>query len=299
MASKRGIVYDIRRKIQTVLYDLTSPEFVSRIYFRKYMGYKLNLDHPTTFNEKNQWLKLYEWPNNALAIQCGDKYTVRAYIEEKGLGEYLNELLGVWDNVVDIDWDKLPDQFALKVTNGCAYNIICDDKDKLDIESVKKQLKKWMKEDFGKFNAEPHYSKMKSRIICEKYLGGEMIDYKFYCYDGIAKFCYIAQGDAKEKRFTFFDRDGKIAPFQRADYTPYLDAKVPSEFEKMIELSEKLAKDFICVRVDWYEVNGKIYFGEMTFTPNAALIQFEPKEYDKILGELIHLPEKTGTGDKK
>ena len=288
--SDRGIIYDIRRKIQVLLYDMTCPEFMSKLYFRFYMGYKLDLKHPKTFNEKNQWLKLYEWPNNPLAIKCGDKYTVRDYICEKGLEEYLNDLIGVWEKVDDIDWDTIPKQFAMKVTNGCGYNIICDDKSELNIKKTKAQLQKWMREDFAKFNAEPHYSKMKSRIICEKYLGGEMTDYKFYCYNGTAEFCYIAQGHAKEKKFTFFNRDRSIAPFQRADYTTYREAKVPERYNEMIRLSELLAEDFICVRVDWYEVEGKIYFGEMTFTPNGALMRIEPKEYDNILGELIKLP---------
>ena len=288
--SERGLFYDIRRKLQVIIYDLTSPEFVSKIYFKKYMGYRLNLKKPKTFNEKNQWLKLYEWPNNLLAIQCGDKYTVRSYVQNHGLGEYLNDLIGVWDNVDDIDWENLPKQFALKVTNGCAYNIIVNNKDEIDIKVIKKQLRIWMKEDFGKFNAEPHYSKMKARIICEKYLGGDMIDYKFYCYDGRVEFCYIAQGNAKEKKFTFFNRDGSIAQFQREDYVPYLEAKLPSRFKDMIKLSEILAKDFIAVRVDWYEVDGSIYFGEMTFTPNAALIRLNPPEFDLKLGEYIHLP---------
>ena len=289
--SDRGTIYDLRRKLQTVLYDMTSPDFVSRLYFRMYMGYRLDLKNPRTYSEKNQWLKLYEWPNNPLAVQCGDKYTVRSYIEEKGLGELLNDLLGVWEDVEDINWDLLPDRFVLKVTNSCACNILCDDKSKLNIPEAKKKLKRWMKEDFGKFNAEPHYSKMKSRIICEKYLGGEMVDYKFYCFDGRVEFSYIAQGKGKTKQITFFDRDGKKAPFQRTDYTPYSKARVPDQYRKMIELSEQLAKDFICVRVDWYEVDGRIYFGEMTFTPSAGLMLLEPKEYDEILGDLIHLPD--------
>lgn len=288
--SDRGLLYDIRRKIQVLFYDLTSPEFVSKVYFKKYLGYKLNLNNPKTFNEKNQWLKIYEWPNNPLAIQCGDKYTVREFIKKNNLDDYLNDLIGVWDKVEDINWDTLPEKFVLKVTNGCAYNIICDNKSNFDKKTVFKQLNTWMKEDFGKFNAEPHYSKMKSRIICEKYLGEEMIDYKFYCFNGRVEFCYIAQGYAKEKKFTFFNRDGRISPFQRADYVPYLDAKVPNRFDDMIALSELLAKDFITVRIDWYEVEKKIYFGEMTFTPNAALIRLNPPEYDLLLGDYIHLP---------
>ncbi|MBQ4528075.1 MAG: glycosyl transferase [Clostridia bacterium] len=287
----KGLVYKIRRKCQVAALKLTSPEFMSKIYFKAVLGKKLNLKNPQTFNEKLQWLKLYEWPNNPIAVQCGDKFTVREYVEQKGMGEYLNDLIGVWENVDDIDWDSLPNQFAMKCTHGCAYNIICDDKSKLDIEKTKKTLKQWMKEDFGKFNVELHYSKMKPRIICEKFLGGNMVDYKFFCFKGKSEFMYIAQGFGKgdNEQITFFDKAGKKAPFGRSDYPVYEDATLPESYEKMKALSEELAKDLPFVRVDWFEVDGKIYFGELTFTPCGGLMKITPDEYDGIWGKLIDL----------
>lgn len=290
---KKNLLYDIRRKGQVLAYKMTSPEFVSKLYFKHLLGYPLNLKDPKTFNEKVQWLKLYEWPNNPIAVQCGDKYTVREYVEKMGLGEYLNDLLYVWDDVNEIDWDALPDQFAIKCTHGCAYNIICSDKSKLDIEDAKKKLRRWMKEDFGAFNAEPHYSKMKPRIICEKFLGGNMTDYKFYVCNGEYKFMYIAEGfgEGIGEKITFFDENGQMAPYRRTDYPVFADAKLPKDFEKMKELSIKLAEGLPFLRVDWFEVDGKIYFGEMTFTPCGGLMKMEPMEQDKIMGDMLDISE--------
>lgn len=289
--SKKGVLYKVRRKLQVIAYDLTSPEFVSKIYFKKVMGHKLNLKDPKTFNEKLQWLKIYEWPKNELAIQCADKYCVRKYIEKKGLKDTLNELIGVWDNVNEIDFDKLPKQFALKCVHGCGYNIIVPDKDKLDITKTKKQLKKWMKEDFGKFNAEPHYSKIKPKIICEKFLGGNMTDYKFFCLNGRVEFMYIASGfgEGIEEKMTYLDKDGNIAPFRRLGYDIKEDIELPKHFNEMKKMSEKLAKDFKFVRVDWFEVNGKIYFGELTFTPSGALMKISPEKFDYELGKKLNI----------
>lgn len=297
----RSVFYKIRRMGQVAALKLTSPEFVSKIYFKHLLKYSLNLKNPKTFNEKIQWLKLYEWPNNPIAIKCGDKYTVREYIEEKGLGEYLNDLLFVWESVDDIDWDKLPKQFALKCTHGCGYNIICEDKSKLDISAAKKQLNKWMKEDFGLFNAEPHYSKMKPRIICEKFLGGEITDYKFYCFHGKVEFMYIAYGFGHgiNETIAFFDKHGNKAPYKRTDYPMFEDAVLPENFEKMKELSEILCQDVPFVRVDWFEENGKVYFGELTYTPCGGLMKIEPIEYDTIWGDMLDISgEKEAYGKK-
>lgn len=289
--SSRGIIYDFRRKMQIIAYDLTTPEFVSKMYYRIVLKEKLNLKNPHTFNEKLQWLKLYEWPNNDIAIKCSDKYLVREYIEQKGVGNYLNELYGVWDNANDIDFDKLPNQFVLKCNHGCGYNIICDDKNRINFDDTRKILNKWMKENFGKFNAEPHYDKIKHKIICEKYLGGNITDYKFFCFNGNVEFMYIASGFGKgiEEQVSFFDSEGNKATYRRTDYPVMQDAKLPEKFEEMKQLSEKLSKDFPFVRVDWFEENKKIYFSELTFTPCGGLMKIEPKEYDSIWGNLLNI----------
>lgn len=287
----KKIIYKIRRKIQVFTYNITSPEFVSKLYFRILLKYKLNLKKPKTFNEKLQWLKLYEWPNNELAIKCSDKYRVREYIKEKNKEKYLNDLYGVWDNADDIDFSQLPQQFVLKCNHGCGYNIICDDVNKIDIKVTKKLLNNWLKEKFGKFNAEPHYDKIEPKIICEKFLGGNITDYKFFCFNGKVEFMYIASGfgNGIEEQISFFDKNGNKAPYKRLDYPVKNDAELPNDFNEMKKLSEELSEDFPFVRVDWFEENGRIYFGELTFTPCGGLMKIEPQEYDLMWGELLKI----------
>ena len=288
---KKSLIYNLRRKCQVIAYNILTPEILSKIYFRIVVGKNLNLKNPQTFNEKLQWLKLYYWPQNEDAIICADKYKVREYLMQKGYGEYLNDLYGVWKSADDIDWDSLPEQFVLKCNHGCGYNILCPDKSKLNIEEAKKQLNKWLKEDFSKFNAEPHYAKIEPYIICEKFLGGNIVDYKYFCFNGEAEFMYIAEGfgEGIGEKISFFDKDGNKAPYKRLDYPTYDDVQKPEGFEKMKKMSEELSKDFPFVRMDWFEVDGKIYFGEFTFTPCGCMMKLDPDSKDAEWGKLINL----------
>ncbi len=287
----KSIFYKIRRKAQVVATNILSKETLSKIYYKIVLGETLHLDNPKTFNEKVQWLKLYEWPKNKLAIQCADKYAVREYVKSCGFEELLNDLYGVWDNADDINWSELPEQFVLKCTHGCGYNIICPDKSKLDEKVTKNKLNAWMKEDFGKFNIEPHYSEIKPRIICEKFLGGNMVDYKFYFFNKKYQFMYIAQGfgEGINESISFFDKDGNKAPFRRTDYPEFTDAKLPKQYEEMLRVSQRFANDFPFVRVDLFENNNKIYFSELTFTPCGGMMKISPKEYDKIIGDNLDI----------
>lgn len=151
----------------------------------------MDLKNPKTFNEKIQWLKLHDYPNNQLVINGADKYKVREYVKKKGLGDILVPLLRHWDRPEDIDWEKLPDKFVLKCNHGCAYNILCNNKNAFDKDDAIKKIKKWMKEDFGAFNIETHYSKIKPHITCEKFLGDCIVDYKFFCFNGKPEYIYI------------------------------------------------------------------------------------------------------------
>lgn len=290
---KKSLIYKLRRKCQVIAYNILTPEILSKIYFRIVVGKNLNLKNPQTFNEKLQWLKIYYWPHNEEAIVCADKYEVREYLINKGYGEYVNELYGVWKSADDIQWDKLPQQFVLKCNHGCGYNILCPDKSKLDVKETKKLLKSWMKEDFGKFNAEPHYSKIKPYVICEKFLGGNIVDYKYFCFGGKVEFMYVAEGfgEGMGEKISFFDKDGNKAPYKRLDYPVYDAAQKPINFEKMKEMSEELSRDFPFVRVDWFEVDGKIYFGELTFTPCGCMMTIEPDSKDDEWGALIDIKQ--------
>jgi len=282
----------VLRFISKVLSKFFTKKAYAKIIFKAKLGYKLNLKDPQTFCEKLNWLKLYYLPHNELAVKCTDKYLVREYVESMGLGEHLVELYGDWDDARKIDFEKLPDQFVLKVTNGQGYNIICKDKKSLNIPHTVKQLNKWLKEDFGALLAEPHYSKLKGkgRIIAEKFLEDDISDYKFFFFHGELEYMYIATGIVqKDIRHSYFDKSGSPAPFKRPDRPGIENCVLPVGFEKMKKLSSVLAKEFPFVRVDWFEVNGKIYFSELTFTHAAGLAKFDPPEYDRKLGDLLDL----------
>ena len=273
------------RKIVTRI----SPALSSKIMYRVKMHKKLDLKNPTTFNEKINYLKLYDYPNNELVIKCADKYLVRDYLEKKKLSKYLVKLIGDWDSPDDIEFEKLPNKFVLKCNHGCGYNIICSDKSKLDLNVTRNKISKWMKEDFGIVSSEPHYSKIKKKIICEEFLEDEILDYKFFCFKGEPKFFYIAQnveGDFHNMQADFFYPDGSLADFSRTDHKHFEKLPViPDNLDEMIDVSRKLSEDFDFVRVDLFNVGGKIYFSELTFTPCAGFMPLSPKEKDYEFGE--------------
>jgi len=292
MKNRDSIIYRLRRKMQVAALKLTSKEFMSKRYFKMQLKYPLNLENPQTLNEKLQWLKLYHWENDTNAIKCADKYAVRDYLESIGEGELLNDLLFAWDSVDEIDWDKLPEKFVIKCNHGCAYNIICPDKSKLDIEATKKKLKRWMKEDFSCFNAEPHYSKIPRKIICEKFLEGELINYNIYCFNGVPTFLSVAGGlgDGVGEHLTYYNVDGTVAEFKNRNYPTY-DNKLSPKLPEMIEIARRLSHNFPMVRVDLFDINGKIILSEMTFTPGGALIPFSSVEADRMLGHKLDISD--------
>ena len=157
-----SFLYKARRKCQVLAHKVFSNEAMSKFYYKILLHKNLDLKNPKTFNEKIQWLKLYHYPKDPVVINGADKYAVRDYIAQKGYEQRLVPLLGTWDQAEDIDWDTLPQKFVLKCNHGCAYNIVVSDKDKLDKAATTKQLNKWLKEDFGAFNVEIHYSAIKN-----------------------------------------------------------------------------------------------------------------------------------------
>ena len=279
----------MRKIISTINIELST-----KIMYRAFVHKKLNLDNPTTFNEKLCWLKLREFPNNDQVIRCADKYSVRGYIKKKGYEELLVRLLAVWNKAEDIDWDTLPDKFVLKCTHGCAYNIICTDKSKLDKRKTCVQLNKWLKEDFGLVSGEPHYSKIPRRIICEEFLEGELKDYKFFCFNGVPRFYYVAvtpEGDFHNNmRCDFFWPNGVLADFYRLDHKRFDRLpEVPDNLGQMLEISKDLSEEFPFVRVDLMNVNGKLYFSELTFTPSAGIMPLAPDAADERIGQWLDL----------
>lgn len=301
LLKKNPVIFEANRKYQKFKFDMVSrlsvvsPELVSKIRYKNVFGTEPNLDDPKTFNEKLMWLKLNKYANDPLVSQCSDKYAVRAYVEKCGLGETLNDLIGVWDRASDIPWEELPGRFAIKCNHGCGYNLICQDKSRFDTKKAAEQLDAWMKEDFWKEYAEVHYKIIPKKIICEKYLEGKNdalpVDYKIYCFHGKPEFIgnFIERNIVTDEILRgYFDLDWKPSPIFRYEMKPELFER-PKSLEKMLEYAEILAKPFPFVRVDFYEVDGKIYFGELTFTPTGCLATYYTDEAQLKLGELLHV----------
>ena len=279
---RNSILYKIRRKGQVIAHKIMPDEFMCKVYSKILLKKKVDLKNPKTFNEKIQWLKIHDYPQNKLVIQGADKYLVRQYVEEKELGNILVPLLGEWDSAERINWDLLPNKFVLKCNHGCAYNILCSDKNKFDKKNAIKQLNKWMKEDFGAFNIETHYSQIKPHITCEKYLGECITDYKFFCFNGEPKYIYVSTDlvHDRDAQIGFFYLDGRKMPMKREDYTDIPNITLPSFYNEMKDAAKILCKDFPFVRVDFFLADNKYYFAELTFTPSGGMMPFNPDRFD-------------------
>lgn len=273
-----------------------SDKHFLQILYRLYFGKKLNLKNPKTFNEKLQWIKLHDRKEEYPLYV--DKYEVKKYVADKLGDEYVIENYGVWDRVEDIDFDSLPKQFVIKCTHDSGSVIVCRDKDNFDFEGAKAKLKKKLETNLFWYGREWPYKDLKPRILAEKYLSEladeEMIDYKFFCFNGEPKFLYVSQGleNHETGRISYASLDWEIEPFRRTDFANFTQLPPkPAGFDKMIELSKQLSKDIPFVRVDFYDVNSKIYFGELTFFPGAGFTKFEPAEWDAKIGEWLDLPK--------
>ena len=258
--------------------------------FRK----KLNLDHPQTFNEKLQWLKLYD--QHKEYTQMVDKYEAKKYVTSIIGEEYIIPTLGVYNSFDEIDFDELPDQFVLKCTHNSGGIVICQDKSILDIPNARKLMTKWLKVNPYWKNREYPYKNIPPRIIAEKYMvdesGIELKDYKFFCFGGEAKCLFVATDrgvKGEETKFDFFDLEWNHLPFTNGHPNSTKQIKKPENFDKMVKISEKLSQTIPHVRVDLYNINGNIYFGELTFFHWSGLIPFVPAKWDEVLGSWLKL----------
>lgn len=254
---------------------------------------KLNLDKPTDFMEKLQWLNLNFYSEDYKNYV--DKYEVRNYIEEKLGKGYLVDIIGVYTNVDDIDFDKLPNQFALKGTHGSGYNIIVEDKSKIDVTQVKRKLKKYLSSNYYDKYKERIYKAVEPRILVEAYLdqtdSENIIDYKFYCIHGKPEYVLVKTMVNNQFKKCFYNLDWQKLENDNPDKN-YLseEIKKPNNFEALVDIAKKLSSEFIFVRVDLYSINGKIYFGELTFFPTGALKRLPIERLNTELGKKIQLP---------
>ncbi len=290
---------NIRLKIMQLL-SFIPDKLMLKIQYKIKTGNNLNLSFPKRYTEKLQWYKLYY--RNPLMKECVNKYSVRKYVEKCGLASILNDLIGVYNSPEEIDYNKLPRQFVIKDNLGGGGNsvIVCRDKEKFDIEAANKEIKLWCSRIKGKHpGREWVYDNQQKKIIIEKYLSqedGDLPDYKFFCFNGKVVYSYLMENYSmhhEQGRLGFFDRDFNLLPYYRKDFAPITIQPVkPSNYDKMIEYAETLSKSFPAVRVDFYNLNGKIYFGELTFFMASGYINFEPDEFDFIMGESFMLPER-------
>lgn len=275
------------------LLKLLPDNIFLQIKYRYKFNKKLDLKKPQTFNEKLQWLKLYD--RNPEYTKMVDKYEAKKYVANIIGEEYIIPTLGVYDKFEDINFATLPNQFVIKCTHDSGGLIICKDKTKLNIKEARKKINKSLKRNYFYTGREWPYKNVKPRIIAEQYMvdesGTELKDYKFFCFNGEPKLLFVAKDRPYATKFNYYDMDFKKLPFKQhyKNFNDYIEK--PKGFEKMIELSRKLSKDIPHVRVDFYDINGKVYFGELTFYHFSGFEKFEPEEWDRILGDMLKLPK--------
>lgn len=293
---ERKIMY----KVHKYCPDERLPEVICDWYRERRQGRELNLSNPRTYNEKVQWSKVFD--STPIKTRLADKYLVRDWVEERIGSEYLIPLLGAWDSFDEIDFDSLPNRFVLKCNHGCAYNLIVKDKSKLDMEDARRKITMWMGENFAfKAGLELHYAAIPHKIIAEEFIenvgsgDGDLYDYKFWCFDGKVKYIqFLSERNTNGLKMAFYDLDWKKQEFVYSFPLDTKDMPRPENLDEMIAVAEKLAAGFNHVRVDLYRMDdGKLYFGEMTFTSASGNCNWQPAEWDLKMGELMTLPEPT------
>lgn len=262
--------------------------------FKQHFGRRPDLENPQSFAEKIQWLKLYWY--DELAVRCADKYLVREVVRDAIGEEYLNELYGVYDRLEDIHPETLPESFVLKGTHGSHFNIICRDKAALDWDREFQKLRRWSKVNYYWQNREWVYRDLKPRFVAERFLddgsGSSLTDYKFYCFGGEPAFCQVIRNRGNGESIDMFDLDWQHLPFTGLRKIPVSRNQIPcpSCYQEMIGLARKLAAPFPFVRADFYCVEERPVFGELTFFPQSGLGEFTPMDYDKKIAQMLVLP---------
>lgn len=283
--------YDYYASLPTELYPIEL-----KYWYKRITGEELDLDNPQTFNEKINWMKIYDKDDRKTIL--ADKYLVRQYVKEKIGDEYLTKILGVWKNFDEINFNNLPEKFVLKCNHGCGWNIIVQDKSKFNYNSARKNINQWLKTNYAfVYGFENHYKNITPLIIAEEYIendNNDLYDYKFWCYNGKVEFIMFLSNRKNSLLMDNYDINWELLPFTYDYPNSNIDREKPSNLKEMIELAEVLAEGFSFVRVDFYRLNdGKIKFGEMTFTPASGTCRWNEKDINNKLGKLISLDKGT------
>lgn len=306
----RGKVHpEVRTFTQRVvgkLIHLAAPilpdDLFLKLVFRNRVGYPLNLKNPQTFNEKLQWLKLNDIHEEYTMMV--DKVAAKQYVAGIIGDEYIIPTLGVWNDVEDVEWEKLPNRFVIKSANDSGGVVVCKDKASLDIEAAKEKLKRCGGRTYSNLYKEYPYRNVPKRIIAEEYKedesGVELKDYKIFCFDGKPYMVFVASDrQIQQTKFDFYDLEWNHLPIIQEFPNNPKGIKKPKNLEKMLEIAGKLSKGIPHVRVDLYNCDGNIYFGELTFFHNSGIFPWYPKEWDYKLGEQLVLPVQNKTGTLK
>lgn len=278
-----------------VLYKI-SPEVDLKLLFFIKQHYRLNLDEPKTYNEKLQWIKLYD--HNSLMPICCDKYTVREFVRKQGCGEILNELYWEGFNPNEIPFESLPEKFVIKVTHGSTFNIICKDKSKLNKEKAINDCKKWLNAKFLPCYGEWFYGKEKPRVIVEKFIEStdddQLRDYKVFCYNGEPEFIRVDTDRFTDHKDRIYDKEWKLLDGVHMGHGfGYREINRPNCLNDLLNYSRILSKPFLHARVDFYIVDNQPIFGEITFTNGAGFDRFSSYDFDLRIGNLLNLGRNT------
>lgn len=285
----------MKKKIKIALSGI-SPELTTRLMYFYNFRKRLDLRHPSGINEKLQYLKLRTYYENPVVTECVDKYRVRDYLERRGYGDLLPGLLGgAYSHAEELrkDWDSFPEKLVIKCNHGCGYNILITDKSSEDLEQIIETLNGWMAEDYWKVYCEPQYKDVPKRIIVEEYLGDDIQTFKFYCFNGVPRIAYVSsngENGEKDLYLDYFDMEWNHLPITLGDH---LHSKVPApkpdNLDEMLRLSKELSADFPFVRVDLYNVDGQIFFSELTFIPTGGAMKLKPESTIDTWGEWLSL----------
>ncbi|MBR4131174.1 MAG: glycosyl transferase [Bacteroidaceae bacterium] len=271
---------------------MNDRNFIRWEYFSG-MGKFPNLENPTTYNEKLQWLKLNDIHEEYSLLV--DKYEAKIIVSKRIGDKYIIPTIGVYNSFDEIDINQLPDQFVLKTTHDSGGVVVCTDKTKFDIKAARKKLEKSLRKNYFYEHREFPYKNVKPRIIAEQYMvdesGSELKDYKFFCFDGIPKMLLIVSGRGKDQRQDFYDMDFNLLPVYRKEHpNSGIIRKKPVNWGKMKDIAKNLSSGIPHVRVDLYHICGRILFGELTFYSGSGNIPFIPQEWDYKIGEWLKLP---------
>lgn len=287
------IPMNIMYRIPFISNRISDEKYLKILYWLTFHK-KLNLKIPVTFNEKLQWLKLND--RKDIYTEMVDKNKAKSYVANIIGDDYIIPTIGVYDSFDEIDFDKLPNQFVMKCTHDSGNVVVCIDKNIFNKKNARKRINKSLKTNYFYISREWPYKNVEKKIIIEKYMKDynkiDLTDYKFYCFNGEPKYLYISEGLSNHStaKIDFFDMNFDRAPFGRTDFNHFDEIpEKPINFEEMKKLAKELSKGFSFLRVDFYEINGKIYFGELTFTPCGGFMIFSPEEWDKKLGDLLEL----------